>query len=295
MSQEKKLLFILADGSERPVYLLKDTGVLRIESPFGLDAFKKDYNYFVDDFQRTPRILEYLREKYHTIQANLYRKNVGIMGRLINKFLPYVPHIYAYGNFLDVGCNTASLLSKLPAHWTKYGVEISNEAYKVAAGKQGIIVYNTGLETFESEVKFSFIRASHVIEHVTDYDGFLQKIHLLLDADGYALLYTPNTKSISRYVFGKYCNFFYEKTHVNFFDLDNLSDICNQNGFAVIEKGTYYMGTTAGSIVRLLNLDQGSRLGQIIFFTFFCLFYPFSYFVNALGLGGALYIYIKKR
>jgi 2-polyprenyl-3-methyl-5-hydroxy-6-metoxy-1,4-benzoquinol methylase len=295
MLEEKKLLYVLTDGSKRPVYLLKDTGVLQIESTFGSDAFKKEYNFFVEDYQRTPRILEYLRDKYHKVQADLYRKNVGFMGRLINKFLPYVPPIYVYGNFLDVGCNTASLLSKLPAQWNKFGVEISQEAYNVASRKQGVVVYNTGLETFESEVQFKFIRASHVIEHVTDYEGFLQKIHRLLDSDGYALLYTPNTKSISRYIFGKHWNSFYEKTHVNCFDLDNLANICSQNGFTVVEKGTYYMGTTSGSIVRFLNLDQGSRLGQIIFFTFFCLLYPFSLFVNALGLGGALYIYIKKR
>jgi len=294
MPQGRKLLYILGDGSKRPVYLINDTGVHQIESNFGSDAFKKEYNFFIEDYQSTPRILEYMRDKYHKIQADLYRKNVGFMGRIINLFLPYVPPIYAYGNYLDVGCNTASMLSKLADNWNRFGVEISNNAYNVAAQHQGVVVFNTGLETFETEIRFKFIRASHVIEHVTDYEGFLQRIRSLLDADGCALLYTPNTKSLSRYLFGKYWNSYYEKTHVTLFDLNNLTDICNKNGFTVIEKGTYYMGTTAGSIVRLLNLDQSSRFGQLVFFTLFCSLYPLSLLVNAFGLGGALYIAIKK-
>lgn len=294
-TNEKKYLFKLADNTNRDVYLVKDTGLLYIESKFGSDDFKKEYNRFVDDYRENESLMTRIRDKYHMVQAKLYHKNINLFQRILNKFLPYVPSIKAYGNFLDVGCNTGSILSKLPDEWEKYGVEISKQAYKTAILNKNIEVYNTGLEEFNTEKKFKFIRASHVIEHIIDYDAFFQKIHSLMDKDGYVLFYTPNTKSISYYIFRKYWGQFYEKTHVYLFNLDNLQNICNHHGFEVVEKGTYYMGTTASSITSLLGFESGSRLGQIIFFLFFCLFYPFSYFVNILHLGGAMYIYFKKK
>ena len=72
-------------------------------------------------------------------------------------------------------------------------------------------------------------------------------------------------------------------------------EICERHGFQVLEKGTYYMGVTAGSLCRALRLDMSVHRNMLIYYFLFLALYPLSFFTNKLQLGGALYLYLKKR
>lgn len=289
-----QFLFCLDEDEQRKVYLFEDSGILHVESQLRLDDYRT-YNRFVDSYKTRKGILEHLREKYHKAQAALYEKNISMLQRMSSVFLPYVPRIHHVGNFLDIGCNTGSLLANLSPSWKKYGVEINADAYEEAKKIDGVTVYNVCLENLETDVKFDFVRASHVIEHVQDYELFVHKIYNILKPGGRALIYTPNTNSLSYWLFRRHWSQFYDKTHVNLFNLKNLRDIFDKHGFETVDEGTYYMGTTASSMVCSLNLEPGSRGALFSFYFFLLALYPFSFLANALRLGGSLYICISKR
>lgn len=293
-TKNKVFLFNLNDQDKRPVYLMKDTGILSIKSDFGRSEYKRKYEVFVDSYKRSRNLFTIFRDKFHQAQAELYVKSRSISQKIFNRSLTYVPQIHSYGNFLDIGCNTGSFLSKIPDIWIKYGVEINNNACKESLKYENIKVFNSGLEDLKSEIKFDFLRLSHVVEHIIEYDLFFQKMYEIMNHNSYALIYTPNTKSLSYFLFKRYWACFYEKTHVNMFNLKNLEELSKKHGFEIVERGTYYMGTTAASIVLLLHLNPNSRFGKLIYMSIFCFLFPFSFVINILNLGGALYLYIKK-
>lgn len=290
---EKKYLFTLQEDEPRAVFLLAQSGILQIESQLNQNDYRS-YNRFVDGYEKQKSFWDTLRNAYHKAQANLYKKNRSIPQTLASFFLPYVPMIEAKGTFLDIGCNTGSLLEKLPSAWVKYGVEINSVAYARAKETKNTCIYNGTLEDFEPSVKFDFVRASHVIEHVPDYLKFAEKMFVVMSPGAHALLYTPNTRSLSFFLFKKYWSQFYDKTHVHLFNLTNIKEVLKHRGFEIVEEGTYYMGTTASSFVKALGLNPDSIAGKSLFFSLSILFFPLSFLVNLFNLGGALYIYIKK-
>ncbi len=296
-NKEYKYLFSTEDSSSRmrKVYQSITTGLVRIIGSKELDNadFKRQYNVFVDAYKKRG-IFEKIRNCFHQLQANLYIRERSALQDIFSYLLTPVPKIYQYGKFLDVGCNTGNFLEKLPDRWGKYGLEINKDAYSIAKSKKNISVYNGTLENFETEEKFDFIRVSHTIEHTKNRHLFLDKLYNLLAKNGYLLVYTPNTQSLSYLLFGKNWEPLYETTHFTLFNLKNLTDVCNKKDFKIVEKGTYYMGITAGSLLRAISIPVNSVIYKPLFFLLFLFFYPFSFLANLFNLGGALYVYVEK-
>ena len=113
-------------------------------------------------------------------------------------------------------------------------MEINADAYEEARQIGGVTVCNGCLENFESDVKFDFVRASHVIEHVQDYEIFVQKLYKDLKPGGRALIYTQNTNSLACWLLRRHWSQLYDKTHVNLFNLNNLRNIFDKHGFETV-------------------------------------------------------------
>lgn len=290
---KNKYLFDLIDGSGRKCYLRKDN-IIYIESSFTSDSYKKKYDAFLDSYNCTSMIKK-VRDFYRQLQADLFSKKKNLAGKLLLGFLPYVPKIYKYGNFLDVGCNTGSFLSKLSKNWEKYGVEINTEACRLSKQFNDICVFNSPLEKFHTKLKFDFIRVSHVVEHTNDYEKFIKKLFEITKHNGYILFYTPNSRSLSYFIFKNLWSPFNELTHVYIFNIKNLEKILKKYGFKIKESGTYCMGITAGSIMNLLKLKPSNPFYKPVLLLFFILLLPFSYLLNIYKLGGAAYIYAYKK
>lgn len=267
--------------------------VLEVRSGFGTNEYKRTYSAFVDAYRRSG-LLHRLRDRFHSMQAHLHVPARSGWLDLLARLTTPVPQVVRYGKFLDVGCNTGSFLSKLPDPWERYGIEINPEAVRAARKLRNIRVFEGPLESFETALCFDFVRVSHAIEHVVDSDSFLRHLYNLTADDGYALLYTPNTRSISFRLFRQHWAPLHELTHVRLFNLDNLSTFSERVGFHVVERGTYYMGVTADSLLRALGIPPSSRAFRIGFSVLLIFLYPASFPVNLFCRGGALYLYLHK-
>ncbi len=286
-----EFLFTIRDQyGKRRVYRMQPSGILNVESPFGSDTYKESYDRFVEAFKE----MGYFRKWLNARQGSLYVLQRSFLQKIIARLLTPVPKIFSYGNFLDVGCNTGNFLHALPDPWNRYGVEVNREACQVVKRYPNIRVFNTSLEKFTTPLRFDFVRASHVIEHVEDYERFLEKMYHLMAPKSYALLYTPNTQSFSYVLFKRYWSGFDERTHVNLFNLKNLQALCERYGFIVIATGTYDMGMTAHSLLKLLHINVANTVGYVFFWFLFLALYPFCFIANAFKRDGALYIYLMK-
>jgi len=94
---------------------------------------------------------------------------------------------------LDIGCGTGWFLEHACSSFDAKGVEYSDSLRTFLSQNYTFPVCKT---TEELSVKFDFITAFDVIEHVPDPIRFLSEVKRLLKPDGVALIYTPNRSSL---------------------------------------------------------------------------------------------------
>ncbi len=285
-------LFHLPDG--RSVKKDGKSGVISI-SP--IKSIKKEnYNIYTEQYSDKVSFFVKFRIKFQDLQANNFKKNPTITSRLISHFLTYVPRVDSEnGSFLDIGCNTGVFLTKLPDTWKKFGVEINKRAFNEANKYKNISVFNSSIEDFNPRIKFNYIRASHVIEHLDDSDLFFRKIKQITKPKANLLIYTPNADSISLNILKKYWAGFSDQTHVKIYNLSNLSEIAKTKGFIVKESGTYPMGITAGSLVNYLKKFGINNFSIVLFTILFILIYPLTLVADKFKKGSALYLLLEKK
>jgi len=101
------------------------------------------------------------------------------------------------GKLLDVGCSTGEFLLLAKKYkWNVYGVEISEDAEKIAKNKHKLNVFIGTLEDAKYPSKFfDVISLGDVIEHVKSPAKFLSEINRILKDDGIIFISTPNINS----------------------------------------------------------------------------------------------------
>lgn len=295
-----RFLYTLPDGAGRDVYRDDATGVLHVHSTagerdLGSDEYKRTYTRFVEGYRR-PSLLGRMRDRFHAMQAGLFSDHPSEwQRRLVSLVLPVPQGVRGHGRFLDVGCNTGSILARLPAGWERYGVEISAEAAAVARTVPGVTVWEDAFERVDTDLRFDCIRVCHVVEHIEDTDAFLTAIASHLTEGGGALFYTPNTDGLGHRTFGRHWNGYADLTHVRMFSLDNLAAACVRHGLTPVAGGTYYMGIFADSLLRALGVRPEGRAYRLGLLALALALYPASFVANRLRLGDACYLYVEKR
>ena len=148
---------------------------------------------------------------------------------------------------LDVGCATGGLLGYFREKgWETSGVEICREAAEYGNRKRNVNISTKPLEmnSFPDNY-FSFVHASHLIEHLNKPAEFLKEIYRILVPGGYAAIVTPN-------IDGFQSRLFREKwrsaiaDHMFLFSVKTLTQLGETSGFAVVNTATWG-GLAAGT------------------------------------------------
>ena len=123
---------------------------------------------------------------------------------------------YAAGSVLDVGCYDGALLATLSPRFSKYGIEVSAAAGKVAQLK-GIEILGTKIRDIPSIAeKFDVVCAIDVIEHVANPLGLLAMLSNLLLPNGTLFISSGNADTPAWRAAGGlfwYCSF---PEHISF-------------------------------------------------------------------------------
>ncbi len=165
-------------------------------------------------------------ENYHLLETDGFKSKEKYVLHLIH-MLPYFQAARLAENrtVLDFGCNTGFGCELLAESAKKVvGVDVSEQAVSAAKTKYEHLPIDfqviDGKELPFEDNSFDMLVSFQVIEHIVDYDLYLDEIKRVLSPKGFALFTTPN--AVIRLDPGmKPWNKFHVR-EFNYFDLQNL-------------------------------------------------------------------------
>lgn len=118
--------------------------------------------------------------------------------------------------------------------WEKYGVELSEEARRVAEGK-GIAAFETLEEAAFPEEFFDVVTMFAVIEHLPDPKVVVEELTRVLKRDGLFVIMTGDAKSLKAKIRGKNWHMYRPPEHLYFFCAQSLDFLMDSFGFRKVK------------------------------------------------------------
>jgi len=167
---------------------------------------------------------------------------------------------------LDVGCYDGGFLSQLPDTIHKYGVDIDKNAIETGLKKYHSKNLNLDCEDFKSfdngGISPDTVTMYHVLEHVSDPVGVLQKIRNISHSNTKLVIEVPvldngNTNDIHG---------FFSIQHTTHFSRSSLFNCLNNSGWEVEKEHRTedYNGFRVVSSPKLINPNKGIKYNSLI-------------------------------
>ena len=175
------------------------------------------------------------------------------------------PRFRQGGVLLEVGCATGEGLALLRSlGWCVQGVEISEQACRVAKDRYGLDIFCGELEKAGlPDVSVDAVLMSHLIEHVHDPIATLREVRRILRPGGVVVMATPNVESLERRVFRQYWYDWDVPRHLFLFSARTLGNCCARAGLRVTRVGySSYAGDWIRSLAYWCRDHQWRRLAQ---------------------------------
>lgn len=186
------------------------------------------------------------------------------------------------GRLLDIGCSEAGFLASLDrSKWQLSGVEINKYAAKRAQEKLvHAKIHAEAIETIKLPKKsFDIITLWHVFEHLHNPKAVLEKIHTLLDSQGFVVIEVPNANALYRRVFGPNWQLLIVPQHLYFWSKKALTEFLQKSGFMAIEAS--YSGVISFSASSsIANVLRSKGLSSTIAILVAILVFPLTIMVN---------------
>jgi len=176
---------------------------------------------------------------------------------------------YNHKNILEIGCGLDPLYPYVDS-WNSYtivepGIEFLDTVKR--SNLYNINIHNGFLEDVYEELlenEFDYIFLSGVLHHVPNLQIFLKAINQLSSCDTVVHINVPNAYSFHRLLAMEmgFINNIYEKSETNtrlqvkwIFDKDSLYKVVQNNGFDVLDFGTYF--------IKLFTNEQMEKLTNL--------------------------------
>lgn len=183
----------------------------------------------------------YKRDGYFKKSPNIsYRKIlfskslfVEISRRRVESARDILPVDFENMRVLDIGCGYGEIIYYLKQKYNSkvVGIEASPETAEYGNKIFNVPIEPLLLEEFKSREKFDVILCSHILEHVSDPNLFLQKIKTLLTKNGLLYIEVPNILKPT----GKFdLNTFLYSEHLQTFSAYNLYILLLSNKLNVV-------------------------------------------------------------
>lgn len=140
------------------------------------------------------------------------------------------------GKLLDIGAGTGYFLDVMnKSGWETHGVEQDDETRAYAIKKSSSEVCSAKEFYDLPEDTFNAVTMWHVLEHVHDLKGYLNKIHKVLKEDGVLIVAVPNHKSYDADYYQEYWAAWDIPIHLWHFTPKTIRGLMQRNGFIVMD------------------------------------------------------------
>lgn len=140
------------------------------------------------------------------------------------------------GEVLDVGCAMGFFMEvAVEEGWSAWGVEVSEEAARIAQRRFGDRVFHGVLsEAKFPDGRFDLVVMFDVIEHIVDPNEILREASRVLKSGGLLMITTPDIGSLSAKAMGKTWTHFKASEHLCFFNRRTIKSFLAHWGFSVL-------------------------------------------------------------
>lgn len=198
----------------------------------------------------------------------------GIIKSLVHK---------KHGRILDFGCAGGHFLTRVSPEWEKYGVDISEDARKVATRK-GVKTFATLEGAAFPEEFFDVVVMFATIEHLPDPRDIVTKLRRVLKSGGLFVIMTGDVRSLTARLQAENWEMYCPPGHIFYFSAYSLDFLMNSLGFKKVK--TLY--TDGGGIqIPFQPLNLALRVGLEL--------YHRIPILNTLPLLATYYGYYQKR
>jgi len=162
---------------------------------------------------------------YHFVRTYTLKQKLGLIKKALGK---------STGDLLDVGAGTGAFAKTMKdAGFTVTGLEPDETARKNALDKNGLTLLSPeNLYQFPAN-SFDVITMWHVLEHVHDLHGYLEKYHAILRQDGKLIIAVPNYTSYDAQVYQQYWAAYDVPRHLYHFSPESMATLAKKKGFQI--------------------------------------------------------------
>lgn len=140
---------------------------------------------------------------------------------------------------IDIGCgNGASLVELKNNGCTAYGTETDTNVARLAKELDLNIHIGDIADLPEKNLRFDFITASQLIEHIPNPGEFIDTLTPHLKEDGKIIFSFPNFNSLGRKLWGKTWINWHIPYHQNFFSKKNLQILADDHNLRIVKYKT---------------------------------------------------------
>jgi SAM-dependent methyltransferase len=224
-----------------------------------------------------------------------------------------LPYVLRYGSadpwfrpskganrLLDVGCGTGVYLQAMAnLGWSVQGIEADPGAAARAAERPGVqqdrvFVGKVEDADFPPET-FDLVTMAHVLEHLHDPRGVLERIHRWLRPEGVIRLWLPNFESIESRVFRQLWFGLDVPRHLYHFGPRTIRALLEIAGFRVERVLPQYQANTlSGSLRHVVDASLGRQVELRESMALYYTVLPLATTLLALGAGGALDVTARR-
>ena len=195
------------------------------------------------------------REKYYSSYFSQEHQAVPeakVRYKMYKLEFDYIHKYVKGGKILDIGCSGGEFLDYFnEAGFDCYGVEVGEEAARIAQKKYGDRIIHSSLLNAEIKNSFDLILMRGTIEHIPEAKETLVKAIRLLDKKNRAHFYitsTPNLASISASIFKTNWTQHLPEEHLYHFKKEHLDKFFNEFGFNNIASHHFYEETPYANV-----------------------------------------------
>jgi 2-polyprenyl-3-methyl-5-hydroxy-6-metoxy-1,4-benzoquinol methylase len=148
-----------------------------------------------------------------------------------------ISHTVQKGNILDVGAGTGAFLQVMKEkNWNVTGLEPDDDARIRAKKIFGIELQDLHVLNQLPEESFDAITLWHVLEHVHNLNGTLEKLKSLLKKDGKLFIAVPNYTSVESSIYKLFWAAYDVPRHLYHFTPRAMKELLERFDFRLIEK-----------------------------------------------------------